>query len=444
MDAKKMWRRAAISAEMPFGLAALIGLHITACCVSLVCVSIFKYPNFFKAEAFHILYDPAHLPSAVAVIAAFALVAILFVFARFSIGYFIGFYFYTMVLGYLWLNCFSDLGYDHRLFGLSAAASAVAFLLPALLITSPVRQVYALSPSAFEHLLTIILVFSLATIVAGAAYNFRFVAVTDIYEFRDKLKFPGTLAYALSITSSTLLPFAFACFVARRNPLRAGAVLLLALLFYPITLSKLTLLTPAWLVFMALLARIFGARTSVILSLLLPMLVGILIFVLKVLPHYFYLVNFRTLAIPSTAMDIYSHYFSDHDLTYFCQIRMLKPLMPCPYQDQLSVVLERVYNLGNFNASLFATEGIASVGPLFAPISVFACGLVIALANRLSAGLPPEFILTSGAVIPHVLLNVPLTITLATHGAALLFLLWYVTPRTIFEPKESQQAIRAH
>ena len=28
----------------------------------------------------------------------------------------------------------------------------------------------------------------------------------------------------------------------------------------------------------------------------------------------------------------------------------------------------------------------------------------------------------------------PLTTVLLTHGAGLLFLLWYVTPRTIFEP----------
>lgn len=215
--------------------------------------------------------------------------------------------------------------------------------MPALLITSPIRQVYALSTSAFEHLLTLILVFSLATIIGGGIYNFRFVAVNDIYEFRDNLEFPKIIAFALPITSSTLLPFAFACFVARRDRWRAGAALLLALLFYPVTLSKLTLLTPAWLVVMAVLGRIFGARTSVILSLLLPMLVGILIFGLKAWPHYFYLVNFRTLAVPSTAMDIYSHYFSNHDLTYFCQIGFLKPLMPCHYQDQLSAVMERAY-----------------------------------------------------------------------------------------------------
>jgi hypothetical protein len=28
-------------------------------------------------------------------------------------------------------------------------------------------------------------------------------------------------------------------------------------------------------------------------------------------------------------------------------------------------------------------------------------------------------------------MNVPLTVTLITHGMALLFVLWYVTPRTL-------------
>jgi hypothetical protein len=438
MDAEKIWRGAASGAETPVGLACLIGVHIITCCVSLVCVSAFQYPNVFSAAGFHIFYDAARLPGAIAVIAAFALVSVVFVFARFSIGYFIGFYFYTMVLGYLWINFFSDLDYDHRLFGLSAAASAVAFLVPALLIGSPIRQVSVPSPSTFELLLALILLFSLVTIVAGGIHNFRLVAVADIYLFRTNIEFPKLTSYALAITSSTLLPFAFACFVARRNHWRAAAALLLLLLLYPVTLSKLSLFAPAWLLLMAVLARVFGARTSVILSLLLPTMAGLMIFTLDTWPRYFYVFNFRMLAVPSSAMDIYSHYFAGHDLTHFCQIGILKALMSCPYQEQLSIVMQRAYGLGNFNASLFATEGIASVGPLLAPVAVFACGLAIAFANRLSAGLPPQFILTSGALMPPVLLNVPFSVSLVTHGAALLFLLWYFTPRTMFEPNSGR------
>ena len=91
------------------------------------------------------------------------------------------------------------------------------------------------------------------------------------------------------------------------------------------------------------------------------------------------------------------------------------------------------YHLGNLNASLFATEGIASVGLVLAPLSALACGFVIALGNRASAGLPAQFILLSSAILVQVFVNVPLTIALVTNGGALLFLLWYLTPRTIFD-----------
>src|ERR1700712_646048 len=112
-------------------IALLMFLHTVACCVSLVYLADGKFQVSFDPATFHIFYDPARLHRAVIVVAAFALVSIAFCFARFSFGYLVGFYFYTMIAGYLWLNCFTDLNYDHKLAGLSAAVSAVAFLLPA-------------------------------------------------------------------------------------------------------------------------------------------------------------------------------------------------------------------------------------------------------------------------------------------------------------------------
>jgi hypothetical protein len=155
---------------------------------------------------------------------------------------------------------------------------------------------------------------------------------------------------------------------------------------------------------------------------------------------YFGLVNFRMIAIPSLAMEYYNDFFSRHELTYFCQIRLMKPLVSCPYQEPLAVVIYNAFGIGgNFNASLFATEGIASVGPVFVPVVAFACALVIALANRLSAGLPPRFILVSGAVLPQTFLNIPFTTVLLTHGAALLFLLWYLVPRTMMAQSQGPE-----
>jgi hypothetical protein len=425
------------------GLGVLICFHIVICCASLVYVSNYKYPFAFSPATFHIFYDPARLYIAVIVVAAFALVSSLFVLADFSFGYFVGFYFYTMILGYLWLNCFSDLNYDHRLAGLSAAASAVAFLLPALWISSPVRQIYTLTPRSFDRLLTSILILGIATIAVGAIYNFRFVALEDIYKHREKFNNPAIAVYLVSLVSNALLPFAFAGFVAHKARWRAATVLVLLLLFYPITLSKISLFTSLWLVVVLVLSKIFDARITVILSLLGPILAGLALIVLfgAHAALYFSTVNFRMITIPSVAMDVYNDFFSGHDLTYFCQVSALKRIIYCPYQDQLSIVMLKSYGLGNFNASLFSTEGTASVGPLFAPVSAFVCGLVIALANRLSSGLPPRFILISSAVFPQILLNVPLTITLLTHGAAVLFLLWYVTPRTIFEQEQASARV---
>jgi len=409
----------------------LICIHTAICCVSLAYIT----DGLLDTAAFHIFYDPARLPNAVIAVAAFALVSIAFGFASFSFGYLVGFYFYTMISGYLWLNCFTDLNYDHRLSGISAAISAVTFLLPALFIVSPLNQVYTMSSRAFDRLLNLILLLAAAMVAVGALYNFRLVGIESIYDFRNTLESPAIVSYALAVASSALLPFLFAGFVARKAWLQAGIVLLLLLLVYPITLSKLVLLAPVWLVGILLLSKVFDTKTTVVMSLLAPVLIGVVLHLLFGRPTdlYFSIVNFRLVAIPSNSLDIYNHFFSQHDHTWFCQISIVKRIMPCPYQEPLWTLMERAYNLGNLNASLFATEGVASVGLLFAPVATFGCGLVIALGNRLSAGLPPSFILLSSAVLLPILLNVPLSIVMNTHGAALLFLLWYVTPREIFE-----------
>jgi hypothetical protein len=58
------------------------------------------------------------------------------------------------------------------------------------------------------------------------------------------------------------------------------------------------------------------------------------------------------------ALDFYNDFLSRHDVTHFCQMPVLKPLVPCPYQDPLSTEIHKAYGIGgSFIASLFATEG---------------------------------------------------------------------------------------
>jgi hypothetical protein len=418
----------------------MIQALLLCCHVAIICVSIVEVADFFHPMGY-VMFDArgAHLTAACA--AAFAVLSIVFLISPFSFGYFLGFYFYTLICGYLWLLQFSRLNYDHRAAGISIFVSALAFLAPSLFIKSPLRQRFALSESSLHVVLYGILAVGAAVVAFGAAYNFQLAAFSDINALRDQIRFPIALSYAIGALSGALLPFAFACFLALRRYWLAAMALLLLLLFYPVTLTKLTLAAPLWLIFLWLLCRYCDAKTSVILSLLLPALAGVILILLfnaRILQgywvvNYFGAVNFRMLTVPSMALDYYNEFFATHPNTWFCQINVMKTLVPCPYAKALWTIMADEYHLGNLNASLFATEGIASVGLMLAPFSAFACGLVIALGNRGTAGLPPQFILLSSAVLMQVFLNVPLTITLLTNGGVLLFLLWYVTPRTIFD-----------
>ena len=200
-----------------FGLTLLLCFHIVACCLSLIYVA-----EFYSGYQF-VWFDKTRLYAAALNVALFAVGSLLFAFGQFSFGYLLGFYFYTMILGYLWLVAFSKFNYDHTLASVSAFASAWAFLVPALFITSPIKQRLVLSARAMDILLSFILILATTIIAVGALYNFRLVGIGDIYNFRDELEFPAWLKYAMGATSNALLPFAFACFVARGNRWRAAA-----------------------------------------------------------------------------------------------------------------------------------------------------------------------------------------------------------------------------
>jgi hypothetical protein len=374
-----------------------------------------------------------------AILALTAVIAGAFVFSRFSFGYQAGFYLFAMMAGYFWLNIFGTLGYDRHAALISAIASIILFLAPVLLITRPARRFFTLPHAVLDLLPVCILCLSAVVFLLTALNGVRLVGLTDMYKYRDTLNHPHSFEYFVGTFYGALLPFAFACSLARKRWLMLLALCALSLLFYTVTLTKVSLFVSSLLIFFAILSAYFESRAAVILSLLIPTAVGLLArpFNSGIAFEVFGFLSFRMLAIPSISLDHYYVFFADHPLTHFCQLWFMKGIMDCPYSDQLGIVLSNWFRLGNLNASLFATEGVASVGPLFAPISALVCGLVLAVGNNVSAGLPKPFIFVSAAAIPHILLNVPLATTLLSHGLGLLFLLWYVTPPDYFERRQA-------
>ena len=73
-----------------WALAILVLAHSAMACVSMIKVASFQSYIHFNIERLWI---------AVAVAAVYSAVALLFILARFSLGYLAGFYFYTMILG---------------------------------------------------------------------------------------------------------------------------------------------------------------------------------------------------------------------------------------------------------------------------------------------------------------------------------------------------------
>ena len=90
-----------IWSNVRLGPAFLIYFHIVICCLSLI------YVADFYAGLHVVGFGQSRLYAATLNVAPFAMASILFTFSEFSFGYFLGFYFYTMILGYLWLDEFS-------------------------------------------------------------------------------------------------------------------------------------------------------------------------------------------------------------------------------------------------------------------------------------------------------------------------------------------------
>jgi hypothetical protein len=411
-----------------------LALHLVVSCVSLASVAYF-YPGH------EIGINREQLLDAILGTSLVAGFIPLLVVARFSFGYLAGFGFYAMILGFVWISYFSEFSYDHTQARILLCVSLFTFLLPVLFLSVPLKRVVSLRPETMMRLQISVILFSLFILLWNAAYGVAFVGIGEAEGLRSTFARPSILRYATGVVTGAMLPYAFAYLALQRRVYLAAVTLLLLASFYPVLLNKTVLFAPVWLLYVLMMFKVFEPKRATILTLLVPMLLGLTAAMLGsvfsplyVLGGYVHgIINFRMLATPSSAVDHYLDFFNTHQLTHFCQVTPVRALTGCPYDVQLGAVFADYYHLGNFNGSLFATEAIASVGPVWAPLVTFLCGLCLSIGNSVSARLPAPFIAVSSALAVQTLLNVPLSTSLLSNGVAVLFLLWYVTPEDIPE-----------
>ncbi len=408
------------------GLALLLAIFLAVNCISVATIE-------YRAGIAH-----GHVLTALAGTSLMAGFIPLLLLARFSFGYLVGFSFYGVIAGFVWITYFSHLAYDHDQARLSAIASLLTFLLPLLFQTAPLRRTIVLSPRAMHRFLILALGFAAAVLLWNASYGVAFVGIREAEELRSTFVRPAILNYITGSLIGAVLPFAFAYFALQRRYYMAAVSIVSIVVFYPVLLNKTVLLAAVWLPFLFSMFRVFEPKRAAVLALLIPLAFCLVFFAVApdegpigtLAKYMFGYTNIRMFAIPSIAMNYYSEFFASNKLTEFCQINIVAAVFGCPYTRQLSVILADHYGLGNLNASLFSTEGIASVGPVWAPISALVCGLIISIGNSVSARLPPPLIAASAGLVVQALLNVALSTTLLSNGFLLLLLLWYITPDT--------------
>jgi len=367
-----------------------------------------------------------------------------FLFARFSFGYVVGISFYSLITGFVWISHFSNLNYDHDQARRSAILSLLMFLLPALFQTIPIRSVLILSPRSMNRLLISLLCLTVVILLLNGHYGVAFVGIHEAEELRSAFVRPAILNYITGSFIGAVLPFSFAYFALDRRYGVATIAILLIVSFYPVLLNKTVLLAAAWLPFLFCMFRAFDPKRATVLSLLIPMAAGLVFNAFapsdgsigSLASSLYGVANVRMFAIPSIAMNYYSEFFANNVLTHYCQINLVRIITGCPYANQLGVVLAEQYGAGNLNASLFATEGVASVGTTWAPISAVCCGIIVSAGNSISARLPAPVVAVSAGLVVEALLNVPLSTCFLSNGLFVLFLLWYVTP-ALERPGES-------
>jgi hypothetical protein len=405
-------------------LAILLAIFLAVNCISLAAIE----------RSVGIAHE--HVFSAIAGILLAAGFIPLFLVARFSFGFIVGVSFYCVLTGFVWITYFSTLRYDHDQARLSAIESLLMFLLPLFFLTSPLPRKVVLSSQTMSRILVSGLGLAFIVLAWAGQYGVALVGIHEAEELRSTFVRPAILNYVTGSLIGAVLPFAFAYFAQQRRFYMATFSILLIVFFYPVLLNKTVLFSAVWLPFLFCMFRVFEPKRAAVLSLLLPMALCLSFY--AVAPDHgpvnllagslFGYVNVRMLAIPSIAMNYYSDFFSKNPQTYFCQINVVRSFVGCPYPRQLGVVFADQYGLGNLNASLFATEGIASVGVVWAPISALICGLIVSVGNRISTRLPPSLMAASSGLVVQALLNVPLSTSILSNGLLVLFLLWYVTP----------------
>jgi hypothetical protein len=144
------------------------------------------------------------------------------------------------------------------------------------------------------------------------------------------------------------------------------------------------------------------------------------------------LIYMRGLALPAALTGVYAQYFSFNPYTYFSQMNVVNLFVEYPYPESLGLVVGRFLNNGsigmNANASMWATDGLSSLGPIGIIVIGGIVGIALSFANRL---VTPERLQFASLVSTTFILNLGdsgFFTNLVTGGGLVVMLIAFGSP----------------
>jgi hypothetical protein len=278
---------------------------------------------------------------------------------------------------------------------------------------------------------------SMMTLVYYYGAQMRFVDLEDIYELRfetGQYNYGAFANYSIAWLLYVCLPFYYAVAVLQRRPFALGIGIVGSLLLYAAMGYKSALFMGIAVVGIHVLYS-WGDEFLFRLVVLLLAIVAVLAF----LPYTEYgiirwlrgLVFVRVLGMGGWTINAYYEFFSTNGFTYFTHVTVVNAITGAyPYGNLGLGQVIGLHNFGseyaNFNASFWASDGLAALGIIGIPIvTVAICGVWF-MINRSVQEFSRKFAVLWLCGFWQGLLNTPLTVALLSGGGLLIMLLMKV------------------
>lgn len=346
-----------------------------------------------------------------------------------------------------------DIKYDHLVWiQVMLAGSMVVLFTVAKAQRKRSPQLVSNQFRQLDYIIGALALMATALLLVANAEHMRLVSFGDVYDLRfESAAVPQSTAsaYLISWLSYCFISYLYARGLIYRKWVYIAAGLAMSLTLYMSTGAKTAiLLLPVsmglnwlWDNGRNFLPRLLGA-----------MVVSILVLVL-VLPDsgvWMWMKSIFLVRVLGTAgwtASKYLEHFGAEGLTYYSHIGPINALTHSyPFGDlSLGQMIGLAYSgstEANFNASFWASDGFAALGPIgVLVVTPFVAG-VLYLINRITLNLNPRFTVVWMGGFFMALLNVPLSTALLSGGGLVIFLLaWWLSRRHIGARRRS---VRRH